>query len=157
MKSGEILFCFLCLLLIISSMYHLKLYNNCSSKNADLSQVLIRNNLSNKSLNYKINNINGKIDSLRKVSAFKISNNREMARSSNALGKKASNLIIALQNKINAHQDLDNDIKNEIVSQNIKRQLELQRQQKIRDKTLQAPLPPLSEQPYLLIEPQTNG
>ena len=34
---------------------------------------------------------------------------------------------------------------------------ELQRQQEIRDKTLHPPLPPLSEQPYLLIEPQING
>ena len=152
MKTGELLFWVLCLLLIITSIYHLKLYSSCSNKNSSLRQDLLRKNISNNVLNNKINNLNNKTNNLRTVSAHKVINNRNMAKSSNSLGKKASNLIISLQNKINAHQDLNNSIQNEIESRAIRQQLQEKHESTIRAKTL---IPPISEQPYLLIEPQT--
>ena len=134
MKTGKLLFCFLCLLLIVTSIYHLRLYSICSNKNADLRQVLLRNDVSNKILNKKVNNLETKTRYLRNISAHKLVDNRNMAKSSNALGKSASNLIIALQNKINEHDSVNDEIP---VAQSKNVQL------------------PLSKQHYLLIEPQT--
>ncbi len=151
MKLAESIFCFLCLLLLISSLHHLRLYIRCNNKNNELSDSLTRNMISNQSLVYQINDLNSRVNNLREVSAKKIVANRDRRKSSNQLGKTAALLIQSLRDKQQQHVQLQQEITDELQSQ------ELRRRQKIieeESKVMKPPIRPIGEQPYLLIEPQ---
>ena len=129
MKNKYIIFNSVGFLLIVTSIYHLHLYRKYCIRNNNLQTLLLENNYSNKVLLNQINDLSTKIKTLRNVSANKLIDNRESSNQSNKLGKSASNLVTALQNKIVEHtniNDNNNDNDNKI----------------------------FSEQSYLLIEPQ---
>ena len=107
--------------------------------------------ISNQSLVYQINDLNSRVNNLREVSAKKIVANRDRRKSSNRLGKTASLLIQSLRDKQKQHIQLQQEIDGELQAQ------ELRRRQKIveeESKVMKPPIQPISEQHYLLIEPQ---
>lgn len=151
MKTTKIIFCFLCTLLIIASLHHLNLHSKHTNKNTELNKILIENNNSNQILIKQVNQLNEQIHNLRNVSAGKIIENRKVAATSNNLGKSASQLVEILQNKILEHKYIENKIKTEL---NKKLKQNKLNKPNLYDKQLLNSLPPFSEQPYLLIEPQ---
>ena len=151
MKLTETIFCFLCLLLLISSLHHLRLYIRCNNKNSELITSLNNNIVSNQSLGGKIHHLNSRVNNLREVSAKKIVLNRDRGKSTNKMGITSAQLINSLRNKLFHHQQLQSEINEEVNIQELRKQQEIERE---KSKILQPPLPPISEQPYLLIEPQ---
>ena len=151
MKLTETIFCFLCLLLLISSLHHLRLYIRCNNKNSELITSLNNNIMSNQKLGVKIQHLNSRVNNLREVSAKKIVENRGHSKNTNQMGRSASQLINSLQDKLLHHQQLQGEINEEVNVQELRKQQMIEQE---RRKILRPPLPPISEQPYLLIEPQ---
>ena len=69
MKTQIIIFCFLAILLLMSSLNHLRLLNRCNLNNSELKEILLEKSRSNTSLNGKISEKKQRLDMLRKLSA----------------------------------------------------------------------------------------
>ena len=147
MNTGEIFFSVLCVILIIASLHHISLFSRCNQDNSDLQQSLKRNYMSNQKLLGEIHYLQQKTSSLHTVSEEKLTETKTKRKASNTLGKSASKLIKAIQNKLFHHQQLNQEINDQSVKN--------KKNQKAKDdKVLKPVIPPLSEQPYLLIEPK---
>ncbi len=147
MNTGEIFFCVLCAILIIASLHHISLFSRCNQDNSDLQQAVKRNYLSNQKLLSEIHYLQQKTSSLHTVSEEKLAETKTKRKGSNKLGESASKLIKSIQDKLFQHQQLNQEI-NDQSTKNKKNQKAKD------DKVLKPLLPPLSEQPYLLIEPK---
>ncbi len=147
MKTGKIFYCVLSVILIIASLHHISLFSRCNQDNRDIQQSLNRNYLSNQKLLGEIHFLQRKTSTLHNVSEEKLAKTKNKRNGSNKLGESASKLIKSIQNKLFQHQQLNQEINDQY--------LKNKKDQKAKDdKVLKSLLPPLSEQPYLLIEPK---
>ena len=103
---------FLCILVIIISLYHFNRYNKCITNYNEMKEILSNNIETNERLQHEINNNNNVVKYESNKQKQKSHNNNIKLTCYKDLNMNANKLLLSMQNKIEMHKQQNNMIDN---------------------------------------------
>ncbi len=155
MKTRASIFCFLCVVLILVSLYHLYSYDTCTNKNHELRVKLQQNENINDNLYQKYADVERQHRILKQISANKLHKEREISSENERHAIAMTNVIPVQYNKLLSATNTPTPIplKNQHIQLQLLKQAGRQQQEESQPRRLLLPNPGKVDRDHALLVP----